>query len=36
LRSAGYQAPITPLEDAVADYVRNYLVPDKRLDPAAG
>jgi ADP-L-glycero-D-manno-heptose 6-epimerase len=36
LRSAGYKAPITSLDDAVADYVRNYLVPDKRLDPAAG
>ena len=36
LRSAGYKAPITSLDDAVADYVRNYLVPDKRLDPAVG
>jgi ADP-L-glycero-D-manno-heptose 6-epimerase len=34
LRAAGYTAPVTPLEDAVSDYVRNYLVPDKRLDPA--
>ncbi len=34
LRAAGYAAPVTSLEDAVADYVRNYLVPDKRLDPA--
>lgn len=34
LRAAGYSAPITSLEDAVSDYVRNYLVPDKRLDPA--
>ena len=34
LRAAGYKAPIPPLEDAVADYVRNYLVPDKQLDPA--
>ena len=25
LRAAGYVKPITPLEDAVADYVRNYL-----------
>jgi ADP-L-glycero-D-manno-heptose 6-epimerase len=32
LRAAGYTAPVTPLEDAVGDYVRNYLVPDKRLD----
>ena len=35
LRAAGYTAPVTSLEDAVTDYVRNYLVPDKRLDPAA-
>jgi ADP-L-glycero-D-manno-heptose 6-epimerase len=34
LRSLGYDRPITPLDDAVRDYVRNYLVPDKRLDPA--
>jgi len=34
LRAAGYTAPVTALEDAVSDYVRNYLVPDKRLDPA--
>lgn len=34
LRAAGYTRPVTPLEDAVADYVRNYLVPDRRLDPA--
>jgi ADP-L-glycero-D-manno-heptose 6-epimerase len=31
LRSAGYDAPITPLDAAVSDYVRNYLVPDLRL-----
>ena len=34
LRGAGYTASITSLEDAVADYVRNYLVPDRRLDPS--
>jgi ADP-L-glycero-D-manno-heptose 6-epimerase len=34
LRAAGYTAPVTSLEDAVNDYVRNYLVPDQRLDPA--
>jgi len=34
LRAAGYRAPVASLEDAVSDYVRNYLVPDKRLDPA--
>ena len=33
LRAAGYTAPVTKLEDAVADYVRNYLVPGRRLDP---
>jgi ADP-L-glycero-D-manno-heptose 6-epimerase len=34
LRATGYAAPVTPLETAVADYVRHYLVPDRRLDPA--
>ncbi len=34
LRGAGYQAPVTSLENAVFDYVRKYLVLDKRLDPA--
>jgi ADP-L-glycero-D-manno-heptose 6-epimerase len=34
LRAAGYTAPTTKLEEAVVDYVRNYLVPDKQLDPA--
>jgi ADP-L-glycero-D-manno-heptose 6-epimerase len=34
LRATGYDAPITPLADAVDDYVRNYLIPDRRLDPA--
>jgi ADP-L-glycero-D-manno-heptose 6-epimerase len=31
LRASGYDKPITLLDAAVADYVRNYLVPDKRL-----
>lgn len=31
LRNAGYDKPTTPLEPAVADYVQNYLVPDKHL-----
>jgi ADP-L-glycero-D-manno-heptose 6-epimerase len=31
LRASGYDRPVTPLKDAVGDYVRNYLVPDKRL-----
>jgi ADP-L-glycero-D-manno-heptose 6-epimerase len=34
LRGAGYSAPVTSLENAVHDYVRKYLVPDKRLDPS--
>jgi ADP-L-glycero-D-manno-heptose 6-epimerase len=34
LRAAGYTTPVVRLEDAVADYVRNYLVPSRRLDPA--
>jgi ADP-L-glycero-D-manno-heptose 6-epimerase len=34
LRGAGYAAPVTSLENAVHDYARKYLVPDKRLDPA--
>jgi len=33
LRGAGYAAPVTSLENAVYDYVRKYLLPDKRLDP---
>jgi ADP-L-glycero-D-manno-heptose 6-epimerase len=35
LRATGYTAPVTSLEDAVVDYVRNYLVPGRRLDPEA-
>ncbi|HLB33309.1 MAG TPA: ADP-glyceromanno-heptose 6-epimerase [Chthoniobacterales bacterium] len=31
LRSTGYTTPPTSLEDAVSDYVRNYLVPGKQL-----
>jgi ADP-L-glycero-D-manno-heptose 6-epimerase len=34
LRTTGYTAAVTPLEDAVSDYVRNYLLPDQHLDPA--
>jgi len=36
LRAAGYKEKVTFLENAVADYVKNYLVSDKRLDPAVG
>ena len=32
LRAAGYKEKITSLENAVKDYVQNYLTPDKRLD----
>jgi ADP-L-glycero-D-manno-heptose 6-epimerase len=31
LRASGYDKPMTPLADSVADYVRNYLVPGKHL-----
>jgi ADP-L-glycero-D-manno-heptose 6-epimerase len=31
LRASGYDRPVTPLREAVGDYVRNYLVPDRRL-----
>ncbi len=31
IRRAGYTSPITGLDEAVSDYVRNYLVPGKRL-----
>lgn len=31
LRDAAYDRPITPLNEAVADYVQNYLVPGKYL-----
>ena len=36
LRTAGYTAPITPLTEAVRDYVQGYLLGDRRLgDPPA-
>jgi ADP-L-glycero-D-manno-heptose 6-epimerase len=31
IRAAGYSAPVATVEEAVADYVRNYLIPCKRL-----
>jgi len=34
LNGSGYSTPVTSLENAVHDYVRKYLVPDKRLDPS--
>ncbi len=36
LRAAGYAAPITPLEDAVRDYVRGYLVTGTVLGAESG
>ncbi len=35
LRASGYARPITPLADAVADYVRGYLVPGTYLGDEA-
>jgi ADP-L-glycero-D-manno-heptose 6-epimerase len=35
LRSSGYDRPMTPLADAVDDYVRNYLAPGKKLGDLA-
>jgi len=34
LRGCGFVAPITTLDDAVRDYVINYLKPGRVLDPA--
>lgn len=31
IRASGYSSPVTSLEDAVADYVVNYLIPGRRL-----
>jgi ADP-L-glycero-D-manno-heptose 6-epimerase len=31
LRATGYTREMTPLEEAVRDYVQNYLVPGKKL-----
>jgi len=31
IRAAGYDKAVTPIEEAVSDYIRNYLVPGKRL-----
>lgn len=36
LRGTGYTKPVRPLSDGVADYVSNYLVPQRPLDPDAG
>jgi ADP-L-glycero-D-manno-heptose 6-epimerase len=34
LRSTGYDLPIATLPDAVTDYVTNYLIPQRPLDPS--
>ena len=34
LRTNGYTRPLTPLDHAVTDYVTNYLLPQRPLDPA--
>ncbi|MGA8534838.1 MAG: ADP-glyceromanno-heptose 6-epimerase [Candidatus Tumulicola sp.] len=34
LHDTGYDAPVTPLSDAVTDYVANYLIPGRLLEPA--
>jgi ADP-L-glycero-D-manno-heptose 6-epimerase len=31
LRAAGYSRPVTPLEEAVTEYVQQYLIPDRVL-----
>jgi ADP-L-glycero-D-manno-heptose 6-epimerase len=31
LRAAGYSSRFTPLDEAITDYVRNYLLPDRHL-----
>lgn len=36
LRSTGYDRPCRSLDEAVADYVQNYLEPDRGLDPLRG
>ncbi len=36
LRASGYRASITPFREAIDDYVRNYLTPDRRLGDEAG
>jgi ADP-L-glycero-D-manno-heptose 6-epimerase len=33
LRTAGYRDDVTSVEDAVKDYVVNYLVPGSKLEP---
>ena len=33
IRETGFSKPLTPLREAVMDYVGNYLIEDRRLDP---
>jgi ADP-L-glycero-D-manno-heptose 6-epimerase len=33
LRATGYTTPVAPLSEAVTDYVANYLIPGRLLDP---
>lgn len=35
IRLGGFAQPLTPLDDAVADYVRGYLLPNRRLGDEA-
>ncbi len=35
LQATGYREPVTPLRDAVADYIQNYLQHDRRLGDEA-
>jgi ADP-L-glycero-D-manno-heptose 6-epimerase len=32
LRATGYSRELTPLEEAVEDYVKNYLIPGRHLE----
>ena len=36
IREAGYNISLTSLEEGVEDYVRNYLLPEKRLSLQEG
>jgi ADP-L-glycero-D-manno-heptose 6-epimerase len=36
IREAGCKIPITTLEDGITDYIRNYLIPNKRLSEQIG
>jgi ADP-L-glycero-D-manno-heptose 6-epimerase len=36
LRASGYDRPVTPLAEAIQDYVQEYLLPDRRLGEVGG